>query len=59
MAAAKMNRPGTATTHGCTYGILRPSLDALAAGLFGRAPFLGLLPAAIPGLYRTGDGLTT
>src|SRR5205823_4855085 len=48
-----------AATNVCTYGILRPSMDALAAGLFGRAPFLGHLPVAIPGLHGTGDGLTT
>jgi beta-N-acetylhexosaminidase len=45
-------------THVCTYGILRPSLDALAGALFGRTPFRGRLPAAIPGLYPTGHGIT-
>jgi beta-N-acetylhexosaminidase len=44
-------------THVCAYGILRPSLDALAAALFGRASFPGHLPAAIPSLYPTGHGL--
>ena len=48
--------PGAAT-YACTYGRLRPSLDALAAALFGRIPFRGHLPAAIPGLYPTGHGL--
>ncbi len=46
-------------THVCTYGILRPSLDALAGALFGRTPFRGRLPAAIPGLYPTGHGVMT
>jgi beta-N-acetylhexosaminidase len=48
--------PGSAT-HLSTYGILRPSLDALADVLFGVAPAVGRLPAAIPGLYSTGHGL--
>ena len=43
-----------ATTHVCTYGRQRPSMDALAAALFGRIPFRGRLPVAIPGLYPTG-----
>jgi beta-N-acetylhexosaminidase len=46
----------SARTHICTYGILRPSLDALAAGLFGRSGFSGRLPAPIPGLYPVGHG---
>lgn len=46
-----------ADTHVCTYGILGPSMDALAAALFGRIPFHGRLPVAIPGIARTGDGL--
>lgn len=37
--------PG-AGTHACSYGILPPSLDALAAALFGAIPFLGTLPVA-------------
>jgi beta-N-acetylhexosaminidase len=40
--------------HLSTYGILAPSLDALAATLFGRAPAIGRLPASIPGLHPTG-----
>jgi beta-N-acetylhexosaminidase len=47
-----------AQTHVCTYSILPPSLDALAAALFGDIPFRGRLPAAIPGLYPTGHGLS-
>ena len=48
--------PGAAT-HACTYGRHRPSIDAIAAALFGRIPFPGRLPAAIPGLFPTGHGL--
>ena len=48
-----------ATTYVCTYGILPPSMEALAEALFGRIPFAGRLPAAIPGLARTGHGLVT
>jgi beta-N-acetylhexosaminidase len=47
-----------AGTHVAAYGILRPTLDALAAALFGRADFSGRLPTAIPGLYPTGHGLS-
>jgi beta-N-acetylhexosaminidase len=43
--------------HLSTYGILAPSLDALAAILFGRAPAVGRLPAAVPGLHPTGHGI--
>ena len=46
-------------THVCSYGILRPTLDALADAMFGGQPFQGRLPAAIPGLYGTGHGLTS
>jgi len=45
-------------THISTYGILAPSLEALADALFGDAGFGGRLPVAIPGLYPTGHGLT-
>lgn len=44
-------------THISTYGILAPSLDALADSLFGAAGFSGRLPAAVPGLYPTGHGI--
>jgi beta-N-acetylhexosaminidase len=37
--------PG-AGTHVCSYGILPPSLDALADALFGAIPFAGTLPVA-------------
>ena len=35
-------------TYLCTYGILPPSMEALAAALFGKAPFLGKLPVTLP-----------
>ncbi|HEX5012844.1 MAG TPA: glycoside hydrolase family 3 N-terminal domain-containing protein [Candidatus Limnocylindrales bacterium] len=44
--------------HVAAYGILGPTLVGLAAALAGDAPFTGRLPAAIPGLYPTGHGLT-
>ena len=47
-----------AATHACTYGRHEPSMAALAAGLFGRLPFAGRLPAAVPGLHPTGHGLS-
>ncbi|HEX6331489.1 MAG TPA: glycoside hydrolase family 3 N-terminal domain-containing protein [Actinomycetota bacterium] len=50
--------PG-APTYTCTYGILAPSLEALADAVFGRRPFRGRLPAAIPGLYPTGHGIVS
>ena len=48
-----------ARCHVATYGILPPTLRALAAALAGAAPFQGRLPAAIPGLHVTGHGLVT
>jgi beta-N-acetylhexosaminidase len=45
--------------HVCTYGLLPASMDALAAALFGRIPFRGRLPAAIPGIAPTGHGLVS
>jgi beta-N-acetylhexosaminidase len=47
-----------AATHLATYSILPVSLEALAAVMFGAAPGTGRLPAAIPGLYPAGHGLT-
>ena len=41
-------------THVCAYGILRPSMEALAAALWGDIPFTGRLPVEIPGLYPRG-----
>ena len=46
----------SSSTHVCTYGLLRPSLVALGDALFGRIPFRGVLPVAIPGLYERGHG---
>jgi hypothetical protein len=36
-----------APTYACTYGILRPQMDALTAALWGDAPFAGTLPVAM------------
>jgi beta-N-acetylhexosaminidase len=47
----------SARTHVCSYGILPPSMDALAAALLGETPFLGRLPVAIGGLHPRGHGL--
>jgi len=47
----------SARTHVCTYGILPPSMEALAAALLGEAPFAGRLPVGIAGLYPRGHGL--
>lgn len=46
-----------AETHVCTYSILPPSMQALAAALFGHAAFSGRLPVTIAGLYPFGHGL--
>lgn len=43
-----------APTFVCAYSILPPSLEALAAALWGRAPAPGRLPVSIPGLYAAG-----
>ena len=43
-----------APTYACTYGILPPSMDALARALTGQASFPGRLPVSIPGLYPVG-----
>ena len=47
----------SARTHVCSYGILPPSMEALAAALLGEAPFAGRLPVDIAGLYPRGHGL--
>ncbi len=44
-------------THVCSFGILPPSMEALAAALLGEAPFGGRLPVTIKGLYPRGHGL--
>jgi beta-N-acetylhexosaminidase len=47
----------SARTHVCSYGILPPTMEALAAALVGEAPFAGRLPVDIAGLYPRGHGL--
>ena len=60
--AAALRMPGDlaaypgAPTYLCTYSILEPALEALAAALFGQAACPGHLPIAIPGLYQLGHG---
>jgi len=49
----------SARTHVCSYGILPPSMEALASALLGEVPFAGRLPVGIAGLYPRGHGLTT
>jgi len=44
-------------THVCSYGILPPSMEALAAALLGEVPFAGRLPVDIAGLHPRGHGL--
>jgi beta-N-acetylhexosaminidase len=46
-----------ARCHIAAYGILTPTLRALAATLAGAEPFRGRLPAGVTGLYPTGHGL--
>jgi beta-N-acetylhexosaminidase len=46
-----------APCHVAAYGILPPTLAALADALAGNAGFPGRLPAAVPGLYATGHGI--
>jgi len=46
----------SAPVHLCTYGILGPSMEALADALFG-APITGRLPVSIPGIYQVGHGM--
>jgi beta-N-acetylhexosaminidase len=43
-----------APTFVCAYSILQPSLEALAAALWGEAVAEGRLPVSIPGLYPAG-----
>ncbi len=47
----------SARTHVCSYGILPPSMEALAAALLGEVPFAGRLPVDIAGLHPRGHGL--
>jgi beta-N-acetylhexosaminidase len=46
-----------AETHVCTYSILDPSMDALAAALFGDATPAGRLPVQVGSLHDRGHGL--
>jgi beta-N-acetylhexosaminidase len=46
-----------ARTHVCSYGILQPTMGALAAALLGERPFAGRLPVEIGSLYPRGHGL--
>ncbi|HET9344702.1 MAG TPA: glycoside hydrolase family 3 N-terminal domain-containing protein [Candidatus Limnocylindrales bacterium] len=48
-----------ARCHVAAYGILAPTLRALADALAGEAGFPGRLPAGVPGLYPTGHGLAS
>ena len=41
-------------TYLCTYGILEPSMRALARAVFGHGEMTGRLPVSIPGLYKAG-----
>lgn len=52
-----LSRYPRASTYLCTYGIHPPSMDALAAALFGLAPIEGKLPVSIPEMYPVGHGL--
>jgi beta-N-acetylhexosaminidase len=47
----------SARTHICSYGILPPTMEALAAVLVGEVPFAGHLPVEIAGLHARGHGL--
>ncbi len=47
-----------APTYACTYGVQQPSLDALAAALFGQQPWRGTLPVSLPSLYPLGHGVS-
>jgi beta-N-acetylhexosaminidase len=48
----------SARTHVCSYGILPPTTEALAAALVGEAPLPGRLPVEIAGLHPRGHGIT-
>jgi beta-N-acetylhexosaminidase len=43
-----------APTFVCAYSILPPSLEALAAALWGEMPAEGRLPVSVPGMYPAG-----
>lgn len=46
-----------APTFACTYSVQQPSIESLAATLFGKIPWRGRLPVSIPGLYGFGHGM--
>lgn len=46
-----------ARAHVCSFGILPPTIEALAGALFGEQPFAGRLPVEIGGLHPRGHGL--
>ncbi len=43
-----------ARTYACSYGVLEPTTEALAAALFGERPFAGRLPVDLTGLHPRG-----
>ena len=45
-------------THICTYGILPPSMKALAAALFGKIRWQGRLPVEVVGAHKRWHGLS-
>ena len=47
----------SAATHVCSFGILAPTTEALAAAMFGERPFSGRLPVELAGSYARGQGL--
>jgi len=47
-----------ARTHICSYGILPPTMEAVAAALMGGIPFSGRLPVQVGSLYPRGHGLS-
>ncbi len=47
-----------AQTHICTYNILEPSMQAVAAALWGQIPIIGRLPVTIQNLHDFGHGLS-
>jgi beta-N-acetylhexosaminidase len=47
----------SAPTYLCTYSILESSMDALARALWGEMPIRGRLPASIPGMSASGQGM--
>jgi beta-N-acetylhexosaminidase len=45
------------STYVCTYGVQPPVIAALAAALFGEAPFAGSLPVGLGRLFPRGHGV--